>query len=145
MNEKMNDRADTTRQVRRTAWLSLVGGWVTTIVFLSVAAASMYLRGTSHRYWQDEQVQPFKRDCLSALASSPSVAQRFDRFCGHFEIAAETAHDYMSFFAIFSGIGAILGMGHALFAQSVLKFMKQERIHNHQVDASSDRRADASV
>ena len=134
VNEKMKNKANQIYQLRRNAWFSLVGGWVVAIVFLTVAVASMYLRTTSKHYWRAEQVQPFKRDCLSALASSPSVAKRFERFCAHFEIATETAQDYMSFFSLFSVVGAIFGIGNALFAQNVLKHARQDGIHNQKVD-----------
>jgi hypothetical protein len=132
-------------KLRRAAWSGLVFGWLIAFLFSICGGASMHLRSTSQRYWRAEQVEPFKQDCLSALASTPDVAKRFEAFCRHFKIATETAQEYMSFFAFFCFVVAGLGIVHAQFSHSVLKQMKPNGIHNNQVDASSNSRASASA
>jgi len=122
----MKTEASQATKLRRTAWCVLICGLSMAVACVVLAGASLYLRGVSERYWRAEQVEPFKQDCMSALASSPDVAERFRRFCDHFDIATETAQEYMLFLAFFSFVFSGLGIGQALFARMVLKQIKRK-------------------
>ena len=126
----MKRKRTPTERLRRSAWVGFVGGWLLAVLFVVMATATMHLRATAARHWPPEQVEPFRRDCLAALAPSPQVAERFEGFCSLFNFATSTAEDFMLWFAFFSVLIAVTSAGHAVFAEKVLRHLKQDGIHN---------------
>jgi hypothetical protein len=129
----MKTKPTPTIKLRRSALAGVIGGWLLAGLFAVMAVASIYLRNAAVSHWTAEQVKPLQRDCLDALASSPALAERFQRFGSLFDFATSMAQDLMLWFAFFSSLVAFMSVLHALFAQNVLRHMNGNGVHNQQV------------
>ena len=106
--------------------MGVIGGWTIALIFTVMAVATFHLRKTAALHWPaEQQVGPFQRDCLNALASSPALAERMQQFCALFNLARSTAEELMLWLACFLIIVAFLGVAHATFSRQMLKYLHE--------------------